>query len=359
MRIDLSTIDREQFILKAGIFCGLPGVLVTPAMQGTQWTQANKHLRSSIWSHEGLLLSAGFPKFTNAGENPEHFPMPASLDNALCVEKLDGSLAIFDYLDDTLSCRTRGTFSATTLDNAADFAHAIEKYPGVRSLARHHRSEFSWLFEITTPNQRIVIDYGAEIGLTLIGGIRLEDYQLVDQKTLDRLAFVYDLKRPRYFTFSSIDHLLADVKTWEGLEGCVIYSRAGMHKCKADSYLRAHRFKERVTIPNLLDIWQTQGQPRAEAFKAALTRDYDHECMVSASVLVDQIDEAYGHVIEALAAVEQKTKPLRALSRRDAALAIQANIPKIYQGAAFSMLSDKPVEAKHVRRLMEFELEKV
>lgn len=355
MQIDIASVDREQFTLKEGVFCGVPAILVTPAMQGTQWTQANKHLRSSIWDLEGNLLSAGFPKFTNAGENPEHFPMPKSLDGATVVNKLDGSLAIFDWAIDQLSCRTRGTFSYVTLDNAADFTQAIAKYPKIKTLAEHV-PEVSWLFEITTPNQRIVIDYGPEIELTLIGGVNKRDYRLLGQDVLDSMARSYGLRRPRYFSFSSLDHLLADVKTWQGLEGCVIYSEAGLHKAKADAYLRSHRFKEKVSLPNLLDLWEAQMCPDLPTFQAAIERDYDHECRLMADPMVIQICEAADKVKGILKNVCSMVEPLKVLSRRDAALTIQGEVGKPYQAAAFSMLSGKQVDLKQGRRLMEHEL---
>ena len=64
MRIDLSTIDAEQFQIKPGIFCGLDAILVIPNHIGTKFTQANKIFSSSIWSKTGELLSASFPKFS-------------------------------------------------------------------------------------------------------------------------------------------------------------------------------------------------------------------------------------------------------------------------------------------------------
>lgn len=357
MRIDLASVDREQFTLKEGVFCGILSILVTPAMQGTKWTQANKHLRSSIWDLSGNLLSAGFPKFTNAGENPEHFPMPKSLDGATVVNKLDGSLTIFDWAIDQLSCRTRGTFSYVTLDNAADFTQAIAKYPKTKMLAEHV-PEVSWLFEITTPNQRIVIDYGPEIELTLIGGVNKRDYRLLGQDVLDSMARSYDLRRPRYFSFSSLDHLLSDVKTWQGLEGCVIYSEAGLHKAKADAYLRSHRFKERVTLPNTLDLWFAQGKPDYEVFKSNLLKTFDHECFILVETFCQRISNAWIWYQCKVAQASIYVEAIRSLSRRDAAVAIQAIYPDLWSGVAFKLLDKREIDDKMLRKLIEHELDK-
>lgn len=368
MQIDIASIDREQFTLKEGTFCGVPAILVTPAIQGTQWTQVNKHLRSSIWSLDGELLSGGFPRFTNAGENPEHFPMPTSLDHATVVEKLDGSCAIFDYVNDQFSCRTRGTFSYVTLDNAADFAYCMSKHPLIEKGCPHG---VSVLCELTTPNQRIVIDYGSEPQLTLIGAVNKHDYSLWPQYLLDEMSEDLGLERPRYFSFSSLDHLLADVKTWEGLEGCVIYSEVGLHKAKADAYLRAHRFKERVTFPNLLDIWFAQGRPNITTFKASLERDFDHECMLLGSTIAENICIAHTAVQSRIAQIKEhvdwKLIPIetvdqfatfmsKPLPRREAALAIQAAFQPPWTAVAFKLLDNREIDDKMLRKLIEHEL---
>lgn len=358
MRIDLASIDREQFSLKEDVFCGVPAILVTPALQGTQWTQANKHLRSSIWSLDGELLSAGLPKFTNAGENPEHFPMPTSLDNAVMVEKIDGSLAVFDYANGQFSCRSRGTFSYVTLDNATDWTHCIAKYPLIQSWCCCH-PDHSLLCEITSPNQRIIIDYGEEPDLTLIGVVNKTDYSLWSQKRLDIVATDLNLRRPRYFSFSSLDHLLSDVKTWEGLEGCVIYSGNDqvLHKAKADSYLRKHRFKERATLPNTLDIWMAQGKPNLPIFKEALLRDFDHECYSMVETYAMEITSAAEQVNGRLQSTRDFVEPFRSVARRDAAITIQERIRAPYQGPAFTYLSGREIDDKQYRKLIEFSLD--
>lgn len=359
MRIDLSNIDRQQFSVKEGMFCGLPAVLVTPALQGTQWTQANKHLRSSVWSLEGELLSAGLPKFTNAFENPEHFPMPKSLDNALCVEKVDGSLAVFDYVNNQFSCRSRGTFSCSTLENAGDWEHCMAKYPFIQSWCAYH-PDCSLLCEITSPNQRIILDYGDEPDLTLIGVVDKTDYSLWSQKRLDVLGEMdIKVKRPRYFTFSSLDACLTDVAKWEGLEGCVIYSGADqvLHKIKTNSYLRLHRFKERVTLPNLTDLFFQYGKPTEIDFIARIEQDFDYECAKLAKELAIQITNAHLNAKIIIVLIEMLVNPLKELDRRDAALKIQELYEGLERSVAFNLLSGKGVDDKMLRKLMEWELE--
>lgn len=356
MRIDLSSIDREQFSVKEGVFCGIPAMLVTPALQGTQWTQANKHLRSSIWSLDGELLSGSFPKFTNAGENPEHFPMPDSVADTIFVEKLDGSCGVFDWVNGQLSVRTRGTFSYETLENADDFRFCIARYPRIGEWLKEH-PHVTLLTEVTTPNQRIVLDYGPEPDMVLIGGVVKDDYVLLPQSTLDHLAISLNMRRPRRFTFASISHALNDIKAWEGMEGCVMYHPLGLHKLKADSYLRRHRFKERVTVPNLLDLFFDYGRPDVLAFLARIESEFDYECREQAYALVRLITDTYTRVTSRYNLMEVVVGPLRSLPRRDAAMTIQATYTDVWKGAAFHFLDNRPLDDKTVRKLMEYVLE--
>jgi len=91
MQINFSDYDFTGFSVKDCQFCGIPAKLINPEDITIKFNQKNKIFRSSIWSLDGKLLSAGFPKFTNWSENPEHFPIPENLDGATIVDKIDGS----------------------------------------------------------------------------------------------------------------------------------------------------------------------------------------------------------------------------------------------------------------------------
>ena len=211
MKINLNNYDLTNFHVNEGIFCGDYTTLIIPKMLDCNWTQDNKIFRSSIWDYEGNLVSAGLPKFTNFGENPEHFPTPKSLDNCIIVDKIDGSLCIIDYYRDTFSMRTRGTFSIDNAENVADFYYCSTKYPQIKEWIKQN-SQYSLLCEITTPNQKIVIDYGTEPDFWLIGAVNKNDYSLMTQQELDNLSKLWGIKRPDYYKFSSMDSLLEFIK---------------------------------------------------------------------------------------------------------------------------------------------------
>ena len=70
MHINFADYDLTEFAIKEGVFGGIWSKLITPIHIGTKFTQKNKIFRSSIWSTDGELISAGLPKFVNFSENP-------------------------------------------------------------------------------------------------------------------------------------------------------------------------------------------------------------------------------------------------------------------------------------------------
>lgn len=280
MKINFAEYDFTEFAIKEGAFGGIWSKLITPIHIGTKFTQRNKVFRSSIWvADTGELLSAGLPKFVNFGENPENFPIPLSIDNCAFVEKIDGSLVCLDYINDKLCMRTRGTFSYESLENASDFEDCLSEHLVMNDWLATH-SHCTLLCELTTPNLKVVLDYGPLPQFWLVGVVNKNDYSLMSQHELDALGKELGLKRPESFSFSSIDELLNGVAKWTTKEGICLYSNNSreIHKIKAYSYLKLHRFKENATLENTLELFFEYGQPSYQEFERQLQLQFDHEC---------------------------------------------------------------------------------
>lgn len=285
MKIDLSKIDMTQFMMHPHILNGKTVWLIQPQHIGAKWTQENKIFRSSVWDDEGNLISASFPKFTNFGENPEHFPTPDSLKGCVCVEKLDGSLLIVSKYKSNYILRTRGTVDASELDNGyelEEFRQTIlpklepENDDGVEI----HTWQISFLFEWTSPENRIVIRYGDKPNWKLVGVIKHRDYSLFTQTELDHWANLHDIERPETLTFNDISDLLEKVDMWEGKEGVVIYSKGGqmLHKCKSSWYLVRHRLKEEFSnFEKVLDFYIQEKCPGYTDFYRRVAQIVDFE----------------------------------------------------------------------------------
>jgi hypothetical protein len=297
MKIDLDKVDRTQFMVHEHSLNGEIVYLIQPQHIGTQWRQDNKHMRSVVVNYEGEVISAGFPKFTNWGENPDNFPVPNSLKNATVVEKLDGSLLIVSKYNGQYILRTRGTVDASIMANGHEleiFKNAILKKLDELPVDVTGSWNYSMLFEWVSPINKIVLNYGDEPDWYLVGVVNHINYSLQMQDTLNEFARVADLKRPATYTFSSVQDMLRDVDQWKGKEGVCVYSKNDqtIHKVKSADYLIKHRFKSEATLENTLDLYFSYGKPSYQEFESKLTETFDYECFEMVRGYASQICDA-------------------------------------------------------------------
>lgn len=264
MKINFQNYDLSDFIVREVEFCGEDAVLIFPQHIGAKWTRDNIIFRSSIWSKEGKLLSAGLKKFGNIFENPEVFKQPPKdFKNVKIVEKMDGSLCVADFLNSQFSMRTRGTCTYKALDTAADFEFCYNKYPKIVTFLKQYEN-ISLLFEITTPNLKIVLDYGDEPDFTLVGAINKDDYSLFKQEKLDEFAEYIGVKRPRYYSFNSLEEIVDFCAENKDIEGFCLYfnNQQDIIKCKCDHYLKLHRLKSEMgSFERVIDFWFSNDMP--------------------------------------------------------------------------------------------------
>jgi hypothetical protein len=289
----IAAIGEGELQFKDEVTCGLSVTVVFPMKSGViTWTEENKYARSAMFCNDtGDIVSAGFPKFVNLGENVENFPVPTDLDECRIVEKMDGSLCMLDWINGQVNMRTRGTTSYKTLDNSVDFEVALAKYPWIELWLKLHPNT-TLLCEIVSPNNRIVIDY-PEIDFILIGAISKDTYNLMDQDGLDQLARGLMLPRPKRFsrfTLAKLSDLIAHIKDCKGYEGvCLYYPDGRIFKVKGDEYLMLHRYKTNATPKNLLRLYEENGFPSYAEMKTLIIADHDWECWKMAEGNLDEI----------------------------------------------------------------------
>lgn len=324
MKINLADIDLTSFMMHQHIVNGEVMHLVQPNHIGCKWRQDNKHLRSSLWNNDGELVSAGFPKFTNWGENPEHFPVPTSLTDTVITDKVDGSLLIVSKYNGNYILRTRGTSDATKLDNGYELE--IFKQTVLSQLIRFVEFEcgsikdtwsLSYLFEWVSPKQKIILNYGDVPDWHLVGAIGHLDYSLSSQELLDGLAVIAGIKRPITYKFPSVEQLIADVDLWKGKEGVCVYSKDGqaIHKVKCAWYLALHRMKEEFgSIDKLIDVWFTWDCPDYQTTEKRIVDQFDWELFSTIRGDISRICEAWKEVLTIEAAfksfIEKNLLPL-------------------------------------------------
>jgi hypothetical protein len=293
MKIDLDKVDRTQFMVHEHSLNGEIVHLIQPQHIGTKWQQDNKHMRSVVVNYAGEVISASFPKFTNYGENPEHFPVPTSLKNTTVVEKLDGSTLIVSKYNGQYILRTRGTVDASKLANG--FELELFKSTILNKLQDNNDTwGYSIIWEWLSPINKIVLSYGDEPMWKLIGFIDHTDYSLATQDMLDAMAKKYDLLRPEIYTFTDISDMLQIVDKWQDKEGVCLYSKNGqiIHKIKAAKYLLLHHLKSELSsLEKVLDVWLEQGMPDYQTFYSYIFTTFDFE-------LAEQIKGTISRIVD-------------------------------------------------------------
>jgi hypothetical protein len=298
--------DSEQFLFKDCVIAGDECVLVTPKDMGVTWNEDNKYFRSSIWRKSDMhLVSAGFKKFTNLGEQPEFEPIDDH-SNLEFVRKLDGSLLIVSQYKGRLIVRTRGTIDATHLANGYEIEFLKRKYPKAFNNIWLDSEYHTLLFEWTTPTNRIVLQETHEPCLWLIGIVchrpEVMDpfkystdaslkgaYHYFTQSELDQQALYLDVPRPERFelNLANVSEYLKDKDT---IEGVVIYANDGqiLKKVKTPRYLYLHRvFTGVKTVDHLFELFVEYGQPKRNEFEKKLADNFDWELVTALKPLLD------------------------------------------------------------------------
>jgi hypothetical protein len=336
--------------------------LIQPTHIGIKWNQKNKVFRSSVWNLKGELVSAGLPKFTNWGENPDQFPPPISLDNCNVVEKMDGSALIVSKYKGVVILRTRGTVDASKLDNGYEI-DTFKRDILSKLVAAESNHDDSWpisyVFEWITasPKHRIVINYNNdEPQFILVAIINHSDYSLWKQHTLNQFAATVGLKRPENYTFTCISSLLYDIEKWKGKEGVCVYSNDGqsIHKVKSGEYLSKHRFKENATLEATVDLFFSLGLYNYNEFQKKLIEIFDYECFEMVRGFVSTICDAWKAVEIIVNGMKQFVEKISVLpTRKDQALQITSSYGKTNRAAfVFTLLDKKQLNTEQYKKLL-------
>lgn len=266
------------------------------------WDDVTLQCRGLVTNSKGDIVARPFKKFFNY---EEHKPEDIPNETYVVYEKMDGSLGILFNYENEWILATRGSFTSP---------QAIK---GKEILNRHDisawRKDNTYLFEIIYPENRIVVDYGNEEKLVVLGAIHTETGEEIPDSSL-------------FWTQDSGFEVVMTYKTWgEGYdllkeeisrdrEGYVIRFKNGFRmKIKGEEYCRLHKL---LTGISSRDIWEylKDNEPFDEIIKDVPDEFYDwvRETARDLTVRFENIEKDYREIYENL--VKQN------LTRKDFAL---------------------------------------
>ena len=203
------------------------------------WDDITLNCRGLVLDLEGNVIAKPFPKFFNY---EEHKPEDIPNENFEVYEKMDGSLGIIFHYEGEWLIATRGSFTSEQAIKGKEMLDKLNKsalIPG-----------YTYLAEIIYPENRIVVDYGDEEKLVVLGAYNNETGKEVEVGEMVNEGWEVVMM---YKTWG---------EDWETLkkeiskdnEGYVIRFSSGMRmKIKGDEYVRLHRI---LTNFSSKDIWE-------------------------------------------------------------------------------------------------------
>lgn len=213
------------------------------ASYGKFWNHETLTSRGLIVDSNCNIIARPFGKFFNIEEHEsENIPKLDMTQPFEVFEKMDGSLGILYFLEGKPYIATRGSF---TSDQAIEANKILqEKYNEVE-----FNPDYTYLFEIIYPLNRIVLDYGETRDLVLLAVIHTETG--VETNMTD-LPF----PRPKSYDYKNLDEIKALMsETNNNQEGFVIRFKGGKRaKVKYTDYIRLHRLITGVTARRIWDL---------------------------------------------------------------------------------------------------------
>ncbi len=210
------------------------------------WDQHTVNCRGLILDNQGNVISRPFPKFFNVEDyasTDDLFTKPFQIH-----EKLDGSLGImYPTPDGGYAVASRGHFHSPQAQFATEaLQKSFKETPWIPN------PDYTYIFEIIYPQNRIVVDYGDFAGLVFLAAIHTE--------TGSNLfnfgnASDYPGPIPKIFTFENDHPKNLEQFVGDNQEGFVLYfPHANTRlKVKGNIYKELHKI---VTGTNTKTIWQ-------------------------------------------------------------------------------------------------------
>lgn len=202
------------------------------------WDEITLQTRGLVTDNHGNVVARPFRKFFNMEEN-KHTPT----NEFEVFEKMDGSLGIVFKYNGEVIYATRGSFTS-------DQSVWMTKYGKEYNYQDILVDGFTYLFEIIYPENRIVVDYGTDERLVLLGIVKTETGE---ELSYEDISFDgWDIVK-KYDGIRDYSDLKTKIK--QNAEGFVIrFSNGDRMKIKGEEYLRLHKIMTNLSTTSVWDV---------------------------------------------------------------------------------------------------------
>jgi RNA ligase len=302
------------------------------AQYGDEWNFFELVSRGLIINRRTRVVEARpFDKFFNYGERGR---FPGGKVKRV-YEKMDGSLGILYRDNGQFKIATRGSFDSEQAIWATEYLNANYKLNRLPT-------EWTLLFEIIYPDNRVVVDYGDKEQLVLLA-IRdrfTDNYE--DWATVQAVATKWGFGCPMSF-WADVDDIAARCQDM-GLSGegfVAEFTDGSRFKFKSPKYLELHKVLSGLSFKRVLEAIQNG---TINELKAIIPDEFIGDVERWQSQITDELDHMLSRIIEAYTMAPDK------YNRKNFALWVQAEHKRLAP-YLFAMLDDKDllpiIFAKH------------
>jgi RNA ligase len=207
------------------------------------WDEITLSCRGLVTDDRAVVYARPFKKFFNVEEG-KHTPT----SEFEVFEKMDGSLGIMFKYNGEVICATRGSF-------ASDQAVWMSKFAKEYNYQDIIVDGFTYLFEIIYPENRIVVNYGDQERLVLLGIIKTESGE---ELPYDDISFEgWDIVN-KYDGIRDYSELKSKIDN--NAEGFVVrFSNGDRMKIKGEEYLRLHKVMTNLSTTAVWEVLSNGG----------------------------------------------------------------------------------------------------
>jgi RNA ligase len=284
------------------VWCYTPDCVI-----GHCWDDVTKACRGLVFGPGHTLVSRPYPKFFNWNQ-PEAVMETGPFD---AYEKMDGTLIVVGNYQGKAIVSTKGSFGTWHTPKAESMLMGYCPPEGVTAL-----------FELITPENRVVLDYKGFEGLVLLGGVwndTGEDTEHPDEFA-ENTGWPGEVVVRRNFNLPSMIKTIQDPEAGEGHEGfVVVWTKPGQPanrvKLKFDMYLKLHAVYSDL---NTKRVWNAVYDNQLDELLALAPDEFEDAIVACAGGIIQQAYETMATAMDY--AGDLKEYP----TRGDAARALQS-----------------------------------
>ena len=298
----------------------------------SEWNEITLQCRGLIMDHDYNIVAKPFSKFFNLEEEKNIPNEPYTI-----YEKLDGSLGILFFYDGW-HMATRGSFTSEQSVRAKKILEQ-KYYHLIDSLNR----DWTYLFEIIYPENRIVLDYGNREDIILLGiynRITLQEEELKDY------GFPY-LKPSQYdgMNFKQLKDL-----NMQNHEGFVIKFNSGKRiKIKFEDYVQLHGI---ITEFSNKKVWEMLRDGKDINELIEIVPDEFFEKVKSVK---EDLEKQFNNIKNKAIKISEEVKSFK--ERKEIALHLSKN-HKDVMSIVFGILDNKKID-EHIWRMIQPDFQKI